>query len=113
MAHPKPAFVETLIEANNVCSLVWSGDSLVDWASGGVTYQLDGSSTQASVCYSYPFDAATTAPGSEYAVIYQQGNVTPAASDGRSAAPTADVFPACIAVSAPKVPASGGGRTLA
>lgn len=71
MTHPKPAFVETLIEAKNVRSLVWSGDSLVDWASGGVTYRLDGSSTQASVCYSYPFDAATTAPGSEYAVIYQ------------------------------------------
>lgn len=71
MILPKPTIVETLIAASNVRSLVWSGDTLIDWAAGGVTYELDGSHTRAHVRYSYPFDAATTAPGSEYAVIYQ------------------------------------------
>lgn len=41
MTLPKPTFVETLIAATNVRSLVWSGDTLIDWAAGGSTYQLD------------------------------------------------------------------------
>lgn len=51
---------------------MWSGDTLIDWAAGGSTYQLDGSRTGASVRYAYPFDAATTLPGSDHAVIYQR-----------------------------------------
>ena len=34
---------ETFIPAKNVLSLMWSGDSLIDWAVAGATYHLDGS----------------------------------------------------------------------
>jgi hypothetical protein len=71
MLSPTPTFGETLIPAAGVRSLVWSGDTLIDWAAGGAMYHLDGSCTRAHVAYSYPFDAATTAPGSDHVVIYK------------------------------------------
>ena len=72
MILPRPTFVETLIAATGVRSLVWSGDTLIDWAAGGATYQLDGSRTGAILRYAYPFDTATTLAGSNHAVVYQR-----------------------------------------
>jgi hypothetical protein len=55
MIPPKPTILETLITASNVRSLIWSGDTLVDWAAGGATYEVDGSHTRERVSFSYPF----------------------------------------------------------
>ncbi len=53
-------------------SLLWSGDSLVDWVNGGVRMYLDGGITQRTVNYSYRFDAACGSPSGEYVVIYER-----------------------------------------
>lgn len=55
---------------NEVRSLVWVGDTLVDWASGGTRYAMNGSATERPVTYAFPFDAACTSPSGEYAVLY-------------------------------------------
>ena len=53
-------------------SLCWSGDSLVDWASGGHRYDLDGTLHERSVFYAYRFDAAVMSPDGRYAVLYER-----------------------------------------
>ena len=58
-----PVLSEIFIAAQRVHSLVWSGDSLVDWVGGGDAYRLDGSSEPWKVSYAHKFDAAITAPG--------------------------------------------------
>jgi hypothetical protein len=60
------------IPAKNVCTLVWDGDSLIDWAGGAVRYVLDGSAQRPNVCDAYPFDAACSSPSGEYAVLYER-----------------------------------------
>ncbi len=59
-----------VIPAQNVQSLCWQGDALVDWAGGGTRYRLDGTSTRRLVSYSYKFNRAVTSPNGQYAVIY-------------------------------------------
>lgn len=61
---------ETRIPAMGVRSLVWDGDTLVDWVAGGQRYQLDGLVIPRAVGYAYPFDSAVALPDSDYAVIY-------------------------------------------
>ncbi len=58
------------IPAQGVCSLVWQGDTLVDWASGGTHYYLDGRTESRSCSPSYLFDAAVATADGEYSVIY-------------------------------------------
>ncbi len=66
----RPEFSHTVIKANGVRSLVWAGDSLVDWAAGGKIYHLDGSCQSAKISFGDQFDAAVSTPSGEYAVIY-------------------------------------------
>lgn len=60
------------IAAPGIRSLVWSGDTLVDWAGGGKVIRLDGSVQPSGVNYAYRFDAACTSPSGEFAVIYER-----------------------------------------
>jgi hypothetical protein len=53
-------------------SLCWRGDTLVDWASGGITYQLDGSSSHPRINWAYRFDAAVQSPSGRHAVVYER-----------------------------------------
>lgn len=61
---------ETIIPAQGVRSLAWSGDELVDFAGGGTRYRMDGSIVEARVRWEYPFDAPVTA--GDFAVIYDR-----------------------------------------
>ena len=65
-----PSVREWLIPASRVRSLAWAGDTLIDFAAGGVRFELDGSTTPASMYWGFPFDGVATAPGSDYAVLY-------------------------------------------
>ncbi len=60
----------TTIAAERVRSLVWRGDDLVDWASGGAVHGLDGESSSGPVNYAHPFDAAVAEPEGEWAILY-------------------------------------------
>lgn len=61
---------EIHIHAERVQSLVWDGDDLVDWVGGGQRYLMTGETIPRQVYYAYPFNAATSLPGSDYAAIY-------------------------------------------
>lgn len=61
---------EIRIPANGVRSLVWDGESLVDWVNGGERYFLSGETSPARVRYAYPFDAVASLAGSNFSVIY-------------------------------------------
>jgi hypothetical protein len=61
---------EIRIPANGVRSLVWDGESLVDWVSGGERYFLSGETSPAHARYAYPFDAVASLTGSSFSVIY-------------------------------------------
>jgi hypothetical protein len=63
---------EWTISAQNVKSLCWQGDALVDWVAGGNFYFLDGTTRPRHVGYSYRFDAAVVSPSGTYAVIYEK-----------------------------------------
>lgn len=65
-----PTVREITIPASRLKSLVWEGDTLVDWADGQVRYHLDGQKTLRRVSYSYGFDAAVATSDGEFAVIY-------------------------------------------
>lgn len=60
------------IPAPGVKSLVWHGDTLVDWAGGHARFELDGSFKRRSVSYSYRFDAACASPSGEFEIIYER-----------------------------------------
>lgn len=62
--------IRSRIPAKGVQSLVWQQNTLVDWVSGCVRIELDGKIHPRSVCYSFPFDAASSSPSGRYAVIY-------------------------------------------
>lgn len=55
-----------------VQSICWIEDRLIDWISGGMSLDLDGTITRATVSYAYPFDSAVQTPCGRYAVIYQR-----------------------------------------
>jgi hypothetical protein len=67
-----PAFREWRIEAKDVKSLCWRGDTLVDWVRGGTVYHLDGSVEPSRRFHAYHFDAAEVSPSGEYVVIYEK-----------------------------------------
>jgi len=62
--------IESRIPAERVQSLVWDGDDLIDWVSGGQRYRMTGEMVPRQVYYAYPFDAAISLAGSDYAAIY-------------------------------------------
>ncbi len=60
------------IGIERVASLVWEGEALVDWLSGGNRFGLDGRIVPRQVNYAYRFDAACGSPSGNYAVIYER-----------------------------------------
>jgi len=60
------------IPAPRVRSLTWVGDTLVDWARGGTRYSLDGTIEAPSWHLGYRFDASTSTPDGEWAVVYER-----------------------------------------
>ena len=65
--------VERKIPAKDVQSLVWDGDTLIDWAGGGCRFALDGTVTDRPVRYAYSFDAAALSPSGEYVALIARG----------------------------------------
>jgi hypothetical protein len=61
---------EIRLPVHGVESLVWDGDTLVDWVAGGRRYLLSGDVAEANVRYAYDFDAATSLQDSGFAAIY-------------------------------------------
>ena len=59
------------VRRDRVRSLCWHGDELIDWATGGNRYQLDGTVTESRVYWGYKFDNAVTSSDGRYAVIYE------------------------------------------
>jgi hypothetical protein len=59
------------VKRDRVRSLCWHGNELIDWATGGNRYQLDGTITESRVYWGYKFDNAVTSPDGRYAVIYE------------------------------------------
>lgn len=60
------------IDATNVRSLVWDGDSLIDWAGGGNRFELHGNCFEGSIRHAFEFDAACVSPSGKYAAVYQR-----------------------------------------
>ena len=65
-------FSRSVIPALNIRSLVWQGDALVDWVSGGRTFHLDGTFCDSRINWAFPFDAACATSDGRFAVIYQR-----------------------------------------
>jgi len=53
-----------------VRSLVWEGDTLVDWCRGGTRWQLDGTRVDSRVMTVYDFDRAVVSPSRQYVCVY-------------------------------------------
>ncbi|MGE0785258.1 MAG: hypothetical protein AB7S26_06190 [Sandaracinaceae bacterium] len=70
---PIDGSVQVLGTKDEIRSLTWDGDHLVDWVSGEHRYGLDGSHQRAHVFYAYRFDAAVATPDGSVAVIYERG----------------------------------------
>lgn len=60
------------IDAQDVRSLVWQGDSLIDWVGGKRRFTLDGETESRSVIFAYRFDAVCTSATGTYSVLYQR-----------------------------------------
>lgn len=57
---------------NQIKSLCWIGDFLIDYVSGNVGIGLDGSITDPRVNFGYRFDCAIATPDGNYSVIYER-----------------------------------------
>jgi hypothetical protein len=60
------------IPANDVRSLAWDGDDLVDWAAGARRYSLEEEPVRSGINYAYGFDAVAISPSGEYQVLYKR-----------------------------------------
>src|SRR5215831_13741375 len=59
------------IDAANLQSLVWEGDSLIDWAGGGERFHLDGTRRQrVYTSFGSMFDRAVGLADGSFTVIY-------------------------------------------
>ncbi len=67
-----PSSTESRIVAPYIRSLVWDGDTLVDWLNGGERWTLQGDCTESNRRFAFSFDMAATLPGSGYNVIYKR-----------------------------------------
>src|SRR5262249_41385425 len=65
-------FSRSVIPASHVSSLVWQGDTLVDWVHGGRVFHLDGTCQEPRIHWAFLFDAACATPDGRFAVIYQR-----------------------------------------
>jgi hypothetical protein len=70
LRHGVGEMTRTVLNAQFVRSLVWSGDELVDWVGGGARYRLDGIGRPGHVHFGFRFDAACA--HGDYAVIYER-----------------------------------------
>jgi hypothetical protein len=55
-----------------VRSLVWRGDDLIDFASGGIVYRLDGAHSDPGHRYGDRLDAAVISPSGRYALLHER-----------------------------------------
>lgn len=63
----------TKLLADNLLSLNWRNNELVDWVSGGVVYKLTGEIKKPYYCgFGYRFDEAVTSKNGVYSVIYER-----------------------------------------
>ena len=60
------------IAASGVRSLTWRDDKLVDWVSGKVEYEFDGTRLGPNVIYPYRFDAAIVSPSGSFVALYER-----------------------------------------
>ncbi len=60
-----------IITANQVKTICWQEDKLIDWA-GGKIYSLDGTCKELGQYYAYSFDSAVSSAGGQYVFIYQK-----------------------------------------
>src|SRR5687768_2687562 len=60
------------ITANYLNTISWLGDTIVDWASGGKQYFLNGENLESNTYFPFAFDAAITSANRTYAFIYQK-----------------------------------------
>ena len=65
-------FEEKQIEHKSVRSLVWQGDDLIDWVSGGSRFTVSGEIIPASVYFAGDFDSAIASKSGDIVVIYKQ-----------------------------------------
>lgn len=63
---------QTIATPGPVRSLVWHNDTLIDFASGGDVYGLDGSYRDGPVRYGYRFDAAIISPTGRFALLHER-----------------------------------------
>lgn len=59
------------ITANYLKTINWYGDTIVDWASGGKQYFLNGEILESHTYFPFAFDAAITSANLTYTFIYQ------------------------------------------
>lgn len=65
-------FRRVTLPAQNIRSLCWVDEALVDWVGGGASYFLDSKVKQPSIFYPYRFDAALISPSKEYTVLFER-----------------------------------------
>lgn len=65
-------YTQQIYTGHKALSLVWEGDDLVDWASGGVRWHPDGTMSPGRVDYAFRFNMAATEPKGEYVVLYSR-----------------------------------------
>lgn len=58
--------------AKGVRSLVWQKDKLMDWVSGDVEYNPNGTKRGPTVFYAYRFDAAVVSPSGDFVALYER-----------------------------------------
>ena len=73
MSPPKPYTADyRVIPAPGVKSLVWMAGKLLDWVSGVVEYDLEGTKRGPSISYPYRFDAAVVSPSGSHVALYER-----------------------------------------
>lgn len=72
MANRPPDLESVHLNATGVRSLVFQGESLVDWVGGGRVLRLDGTEQRSRVFYAYRFDSAVLCPSGRYSVLFER-----------------------------------------
>jgi len=70
-----PTFRETVLQCEHGItpqSIVWHGDTLVDWVAGGIRYLLTGEIEPRHVSYAYRFDDAITSPSGRWVLLFER-----------------------------------------
>jgi hypothetical protein len=70
---PNPFKIDVrILPAEPVKSLVWHNGKLMDWVSGDVEYDPNGTKRGPTVQYAYRFDAAIVSPSGNYVALYER-----------------------------------------